>query len=58
MNLINFLMKSELSKKLDLINEKFNAFVNKYIGDGVGAMVIVLAIIIIAIIAVRGFSKK
>jgi len=58
MNIINILMKSELSRKIDLVNEKFNSLVNKYIGDGVGAMVVVLLLVIIAIIIVRNFAKK
>lgn len=58
MTLINILLKSEISKKLDSINDRFNAFVNKYIGDGLGAMVIILALIIVSIIVVRNFAKK
>lgn len=58
MTLINILLKSEISKKLDSINDRFNAFVNKYIGDGLGAMLIILALIIVSIIVVRNFAKK
>lgn len=50
--------KSEIIRKTNSLNERFNAFVEKYIGDGVGAMIIALVFIVLAIIVVKHFAKK
>lgn len=54
----NILLSSELSKKIDKINQTFSSFVDKYIGDGLGATVIVLVFVILAVLLVGNFAKK
>ena len=56
--IVEFLLKSELEKKLDRINENFNAWVDKYIGDGLTAMLIVLGLIVLAIIVIKKVANR
>ena len=56
--IVEFLLKSEFEKKLDKINETFNSLVSKYIGDGVGAMLVVLALIIVSVIVIKKVANK
>lgn len=56
--ILNILLSSELSKKIDKINQTFSSFVDKYIGDGLGASVIVLVFVILAVLLVGKFAKK
>lgn len=56
--IIDFLLKSEFEKKIDTINENFNAFVNKYIGDGLGAMFVVLILIVLVIVVIRRSANR
>ena len=52
------LLKSELEKKLDKINENFNVWADKYIGDGLTAMLIVLGLIVVSIIIIRKVANR
>lgn len=54
----NIILSSQLSKKIDKINQAFSSFVDKYIGDGLGASVIVLLFVILAVLLVGKFAKK
>ena len=54
----DFLSKYEISRKIDSLNDKFNSLVDKYIGNGIGASIIVLLFVIIAAVIVGKFSKK
>ena len=56
--IIEFLLKSEFEKKVDKINEGFNSFVNKQIGDGVGAMLIVIILIVVSILIINKVANK
>ena len=56
--LADFLSKYEISRKIDSLNDKFNSLVDKYIGNGIGASIIVLLFVIIAAVIVGKFSKK
>lgn len=56
--IIDFLLKSQFEKKLDQINENFNALVNKYIGDGIGAMLIVIILVILVIVIIRRSANR
>ncbi len=50
--------KTEIIKKTSSINDKFNAWVDKYIGDGVFAMVLILIFIVVAIVIITRLAKK
>ena len=54
--LADFLSKYEISRKIDSLNDKFNSLVDKYIGNGIGASIIVLLFVIIAAVIVGKFS--
>ncbi len=56
--IIDFLLKSQFEKKLDKINENFNALVNKYIGDGIGAMLIVIILVVLVIVIIRRSANR
>lgn len=56
--IVELLLKSELEKKLDKINENFNVWVDKYIGDGLTAMLIVLGLIVVSIIIIRKVANR
>lgn len=56
--IFNIILSSGLSKKLDKINQTFSSFVDKYIGDGFGASIIVLVFVILAVLLVGKFAKK
>lgn len=49
---------SWFSDKLEKFSIWFRQFVDKYIGSGISAMLIVLVLMFIAIIVIRKFSSK
>ena len=56
--IVEFLLKSEFEKKIDKINETFNTWTNKYIGDGVTAMFIVIGLIVLSILIIRKVANR
>lgn len=56
--IVEFLLKSEFEKKIDKINETFNTWANKYIGDGVTAMFIVIGLIVLSILIIRKVANR
>ena len=56
MNLINVL--GWFSEKVENFWEWFKGIIDKYIGSGVTAMLITLALIIIVIVVVKKFASK
>jgi len=56
MHLINVL--SWFSDKIEKFGAWFKQFVDKYIGSGISAMLIVLVLIFIGIIVIRKFTSK
>lgn len=54
----NYLNILSIAEKLNEINEKFNAWTDKFTDNGVVASVITVVIFIIACIAVNNFANK
>ena len=54
----NYLLILTLSEKLNDINERFNAWTNKFTSNGVVASFITLGLFLILCIAINRFASK